>query len=247
MKKLTFYFFLSEKLFMRLYLLNLSTIFLLSCGVKIEYKEEDHAVAYASSLGIEGRNLMCSPFSDDTFRGKMTLVEDKEDCFHVRISKHPSNLFSTENIFLQVYPFSIREGATKYGKSLSMVIYQYGDESDPLIQSQIIDSFLIDEQIGTSSKNFFRGYYFELCNIKQESWDGVQLVTYLRGDGDQSSPIRVTKFLLPPFLANPTHFKRERENALLVYHPFFKLKNGLKIEPSSYYEISKSVCSSDLK
>ena len=235
----------SEKVGMRLYLIGFLAVFSLSCSEKVDYIEEDFAAIYASTVDTNGRILQCNSFNDDTFRGKVRPVENKKRCFDIKISKYPDNFFNTENTFLQIYPSSVTEDATKHGKSLPIDIYKNGDDSAPLVQSKIIDSYLVNEEIKTSTKSFFDNHYFRLCDLTQD-WDIIQLVIYLRRSNyDEPSPIRITKFLLPPFLANPNHFKQERGDALWVYHPFFKIQNSLQIEPSSYYKISESACNSD--
>ncbi len=228
---------------MRLCLISLLSLLFLSCAEKVQKTEEDFASVYASTVPIEGRFLKCNTFSDNTFHGKVKLVENKKDCIDLKILKYPDSFFNTEQFFLQAYPLSLKDGVSKYGKSLSFTVYENGEDSIPLVQSSIIDSFLVEKDIKSSTKNFFQEHYFRICDVTQD-WDMVQLVTYLRKDG-KSNPARLTKFLIPPFLSNPSHFKQDKGDDLGVYHPFFDLKNSFQIEPSSYYQFSQSLCSSD--
>ncbi|MGI9548512.1 MAG: hypothetical protein ACR2M7_00820 [Bdellovibrionales bacterium] len=231
---------------MKLYKLTLflSVIFCLSCAEQKEYTE-DFATVYASTVKVEGRFLQCNVFSDNTFQGRIQVSKDDENCLDMKIIKSPKNIFSTENTFVQIYPFNIIKDKLIFGDSLNILAYQKEEtvgDSSSIFKTKIIDSYLIKNQMKTSTKSFFKKHHLRLCNLKD--WDALQIVLYLRKEEyDEPQAARVTRLLIPPFLSNPNHFREDDGESLLTYHPFFKfLKEDLELEPSSYYEISKSKC-----
>jgi len=213
----------------------------LSCAVKVEY-EEDFTSVHESSLETEGRILKCNSFSDKTFRGQVELAQP--GCINMTILEYPQNMFNKETVFVQAYPFVLENDRLNYGSSLTIDIHDIDSEKF-VFQTKLIDAYLIQEEIQFDSiESFFQKNYFQFCDIGD--WDALKLVVYLRQEEHSPGILRETSFLIPPFLANPNHFRQERGEGLFPYHPFFKVKNSLQIEPSSYYTLSQSLCSFEL-
>ena len=220
----------------------------LSCASKQEFKGgEDPAGMYAASHSAESVYLRCNAFSDDTFQGIVAVEEGLNDdraCALVNIVHFPANFFESDKLFLQAYPFAEKRRKLSYGPSLDIEIYDRNERS-LLITTKIIDLFLIERKLQKDKKSFFEDHYFQFCGADPE-WEGMQLVIYLRKDEGKSTPLRITKFLLPPFLAHPRHFQEEKGDILAAFHPFLSLGGGSDMpQPETYYEEAKEFCEGD--
>ena len=115
-------------------------------------------------------------------------------------------------------------------------------EKKLLMESKIIDTYLIETQLGLEPDYFFLDHLLEICDVGS-GWKGLQLVIYERRvNQDEPALIRITKFLLPPFLTHPGHFREKNGAALAAFHPFLELTADFKSKPSSYYDLAEEMC-----
>ena len=115
-----------------------------------------------------------------------------------------------------------------------------------LMESKIIDIFLIEAELGLEPDYFFLDHFFELCDL-DSSWQGLQLVIYeRRNDQENAIPLRLTKTLLPPFLIHPGHFKESKGELLAAYHPFMNMISDVKSKPRAYYDFAEELCAENL-
>ena len=214
----------------------------LSCASKQELEGGDHAAIYAASHSPEESLMRCNVFSDDTFQGIVAVEEDPNDskiCAQADFISSPPSLLKSGELFLQAYPFAVKRGKMSYGPSLDIEIYERQGKS-PLITSKIIDQYLAEKKLETDKKSFFSDHYFRFCGVTSE-WDGMQLVIYLRREEGKSAPLRITKFLLPPFLSHPGHFKEEKGSILAAFHPFLS-EGAAAGESEDYYKLGQKLC-----
>ena len=224
------------------------SFFIISCAQRVDLGQEGDTIIYnKSTAGDQKSNYMsCSLFADKTFQGyvwdNVDSSSSKSDCVHVKITKYPQELLKNEDLFLQIYPFFIKNGEMRYDESLSIETLTK-DQKKALVLSKLIDTYLIEKELKLNPDHFFADHILEICNIK-EDWNGLQLVIYERRPDQKSVPIRVTKFLLPPFLVHPELFRETRGDALAAFHPFLSFINEFKSKPSSYYDLAKKMCQS---
>ncbi len=204
---------------------------------------KESLVAYASTSQSNTHYLSCNQFTDTTFMGYVYKDSENPDprCVLMDIAKSPKSFLKNEDLFLQVYPFTLRGDKMRYGSSLPIkTIEKFSKEA--LIQSQIIDAYLVEVEIKREPDYFFLDHLFEVCLITEESWEGLQLVLYERRAEQDPVPLRVTKFLLPPFLIHPEHFKEEKGNALAAFHPFLESIPQSKTSSKFYHDLAKEMC-----
>ena len=194
--------------------------------------------------------LSCNIFADETFRGRVwndaRVSGPGEDCVYFQIEKSPRNLLQGQNLFLQIHPFSVeREGDFRYGALLPINTVKKADtggENEVLIQSQIIDSYLVNVRLETNPDGFFFDHIFEICDV-DDKWKGLQLTVYSRKENiSKPSPIRTTKFLLPPFPAHPERFKSEYGDGLAAFHPFLEARPENRDQRNHYYNLAEHIC-----
>ena len=203
----------------------------------------DENIVYKPANSQKKKFMSCNFFADDTFRGYIYRSSSKDDCFHIDIIESPQELLKNEDLFLQVYPFKIFRDELNYGYAQTIYTVPKQDSNKPLMQSQMIDTHIVLAELELEPDYFFLDHNLEVCDI-DEQWDGLQLVVYERRQGQSEPvPIRITKFLNPPFLIHPEFFREKAGVKLAVYHPFLDFIPELKSEPDKYYEIAEELCS----
>ena len=223
--------------------------FTISCAQKTNQEKEDHTIIYQSMSSGKDRYLTCNMFADDTFRGYVwsdsKTPDYKRDCVYIDITKNPKEFLKNEDLFLQIYPFSIVNNEISYGSSLPIkTIKKFikDEEKKVLVLSHIIDTYLVETELDLEPDHFFLDHLLEVCDI-EEKQGGLQLVIYERRESQEDpAPIRITQFLLPPFLVHPEHFRDANGSALAAFHPFLKYISELKSKPSSYYDLAEKMC-----
>ena len=242
--------------------LGLLFIFLLG-GLRCAQQEDLVYQGSFNSFSPEAHRANCSYFRDDTFYGEVEAVfsasgQYDSSCVEIRIFDSPERLFEIENLFVQAYPFRFEKEKEVYGLALNIDVYEkgYAFEEDPLFSTKIIDSHSV-ETISSSSTDFFRDHEFKFCVKDLTKWDAMQLVVYFEseeesdayGNGNgkgvkkiKHSPIRITRFLIPPFLSHPTYFQKEEGNALAIYHPFLSSDKKEDLASSYFVEQAQAIC-----
>lgn len=220
-----------------------------SCSQRLEPEEggEDVVTIYKRSIGDKSPYFSCSVFADQTFRG--TIWKDpkssKQNCIFLNIDKAPNDFLKKEELFLQIYPFHVKSDEFIYGSSLTIKTFEKRSEEEKqkiLMESKIIDTFLIEAELELESDYFFLDHFFELCDLDSKS-KGLQLVIYERRENHEKSiPLRTTKALLPPFLIHPKHFRESKGELLAAYHPFESMKLDVKSNPKAYYDFAEELC-----
>lgn len=220
---------------------------ILSCAEKLDFQPEgDETVIYQSG-GEKDQYLSCNRFADETFRGYVWTDSksstNTETCITLEITKSPGNLLKNEDLFLQVYPFLIEGEETEYGSSVAIkTIKKEEGGGVTVVRSQIIDTYLVETELNLDPDYFFIDHFFELCGIEKK-WDGIQIVVYKRrANQEKPAPVRITKFLLPPFLVHPEYFREAKGNALAAFHPFLRNISDFKSKPSAYYDLAERMC-----
>ena len=235
---------------MCLKLVFLFLFFIVSCAKKANQEQQDnHTIIYQSMSSGKDRYLTCNMFSDDTFRGYIWSDSEepdyKKDCVYIDITRSPKELLRNEDLFLQIYPFSIVNGEMNYDSSLlikTVKKFVKDEKKKVLATSHIIDTFLVETELGLEPDYFFLNHLLEVCDIGEKQ-AGLQLVIYERRENQEDhAPIRITQFLIPPFLVHPEHFRDVNGNALAAFHPFLKYISELKSKPSSYYDLAEKMC-----
>lgn len=216
-----------------------SLLFQLSCAKKLNQASETYAPQEESYLS-------CNLFGDETFRGYAWRAPyETDNCVYLDINESPSNFLTNYNLFLQIYPFSAEGEEIEYGSSLPIQTIQRAlnkEDQEPLILSQIIDLYLVEEKLKLEPSLFFVDHFLEVCDVGA-NWQGLQLVIYERqGYNKPSLPIRKTKLLIPPFLIHPEHYRDEEGPALAVFHPFFELITEYQSQPDAYYDLANKFC-----
>lgn len=227
---------------MSLYLkaLIFAVFFLLSCAQKLNLGSELYVNSQESYLS-------CNQFADDTFRGYIWKAHyEGENCVSLDITDSPPLLLKNPHLFLQIYPFSMEGEEIVYGSSLPIQTLQKTakkEDQKPLILSQIIDLYLVEKELALDPELFFLDHILEVCDVGN-SWQGLQLVIYERqADRDEVPlPVRRTKFLIPPFLIHPEHFREEEGEALAAFHPFLDYIPEYQSQPSAYYDLADQIC-----
>lgn len=217
-----------------------------SCAQKVDSEFGGEAVIFQSQSEEREHYSSCNFFADETFRGY--IWHDSEgagyapDCVNLDIVKSPKEFLRNEDLFLQIYPFSTDDEELKYGASLPIRTIKKNEDKEVLVLSQIIDTYLVETELQQDTDYFFLDHSFEVCNVGKE-WEGLQLVIYeRRAEQENAVPIRISKFLLPPFLVHPEHFRETKGSALAAFHPFLEHIPELKSEPSAYYDLAEQMC-----
>ena len=222
-------------------------VFLFSCAQKVSTLKsslnESENIIYQSALSNKRKFMTCNFFSDETFRGYVFHSSGLDNCFHIDITESPKELLKNDDLFLQIYPFRVSEDGLEYGLSQTIYTLPKFDKQKVLIKSQIIDTHVVQVELDQEADHFFLDHTLEVCSL-DEKWQGLQLVIYERRQGQEEPiPIRITKFLKPPFLIHPEYFRDKAGNGLAAYHPFLELIPDLKSEPGSYYKLAEQLCS----
>ena len=212
-------------------------LLVISCAQKLDVNQE---TLLFNSYTDTSAHLTCNVFSDKTFQGKIWSSESSENCFFLNIDAALSSFFKTENLFLQIYPFSIKAEKVNYGDSSEITTIKRSKQNkNPLMISKVIDLDQVQAKLGLNPDNFFIDHSLEICDLGLE-WDGIQLTLYLRKI-NSNLPLRTTKVLLPPILTHPVHYQETRGVALGALHPFFdKISTW---QPSQYYNQAERMCS----
>ena len=217
-------------------------ILLIACAQRQQIDRSSFVMTQASE-SVRSGHMSCNAFSDETFYGRLK-PSSQEGCFDLEILEYPSNLFEEGLVFLQLYPFSAQNENIFYGPSLAMKIYKKGwlSKDVALIKTPLISADIIERELQTSKSDFFKNHYIKACP-DDPSWEAIQLVLYLKKDSESSPiPLRVSPFLLPPFLLHPQEFRDQKGNQLAVYHPFLGVLHNQEASYSSYHDLSKEMC-----
>ena len=230
--------------------------FFVACADKIAgFRGSDGLVSTSMARdSSESRYIKCNIFADETFRGEVTVTSDEKGnyisgCFDINIFKSPENLFSENTRFLQAFPMTIRNEEEIFGKTLTLEVYNKEREQGeaPSLVARAIDRDSIKDRLNISSKHFFKDYKLQICDIDPEQWKALQLVVY-RDNAGKNTPIRTTKFLLPPFLSDPSKYNDREEKGLAALHPLLSqrmeaARDGDSEDSDSYQYSSSSLCS----
>ena len=213
---------------------------LLSCTEKVSGTGQKGSVTYQSS---QSNNYMtCNFFADNTFRGYI-YSSPKKDCFYLDIIESPRDLLKNDDLFLQIYPFTVSGDKPKYGTSIPIYTIEKFNRDEVLMKSYIIDTHIVKVDLQLEEDYFFLDHMFELCELDQ-TWDGLLLVVYQRRENeDSSASVKKTQFLKPPILIHPEYFKEAKNDTLAAYHPFFGYIPQFKSDPNKYYELADQLCS----
>ena len=230
-----------------LYFLSIVPLFIISCAQKLD--REYSTSAYASTGDNRPPYFSCNTFSDETFKGSVwsnpKSSRDQNRCIYLEINESPKELLTNEDLFLQMYLFSITDSEMIYSHSpfiRTIKKFEQNRRADFLIRSHIIDAHLVKTKLKLDPHYFLADHFFEICDIENK-WSGLQLVIYQRrGPEELPAKIRITKFLIPPFLIHPEFFKDEKGSALAALHPFLGLIPELRSTPSLYYDYAEEMC-----
>ena len=165
----------------------------------------------------------------------------------MQIFKSPIGLFEVNNLFVQAYPVRFFQGELESGFALDIEIYKRDKrlEEKPLLTSDLLDAQLAKSLDSFSSNEFFRKHYFKFCSDELEKYKAVQLVVYFEDkekEENKNSAVRTTRFLLPPFLSHPAHFKKQEGNALAAHHPFLTSKRKEELGSQHFHQLADSIC-----
>ena len=221
------------------------SLFMLSCAqeVTVSQASVDENILYQPENLSKKKFMTCNFFSDETFRGYIYRPSSKDSCFHIDIVESPKELLRNEDLFLQIYPFRIFKDEYEYGFSQAIHTRSKFDKHKILIKSQIIDTHIVQVELDATADHFFLDHTLEICDL-DETWQGLQLVIYeRRGYNEESVPIRITKFLIPPFLIHPEYFREQAGVNLAAFHPFLEYIPEFKSKPDSYYKLAEKLCS----
>lgn len=230
--------------------------FTVSCAKHVKQNNSESYAFFYQSSSVEEKNryISCNVFADETFRGYVWQDSKSsvhnEECIYLDIVKSPKGLLRNEDLFLQIYPFSIDNEGINYGSSFPIRTVRKpstnDEEEDILVLSQIIDTYLVETELDLETDHFFLDHVFKICDVGEE-WDGLQLVIYERRNSPKEPiPVRVSKFLIPPFLIHPEHFRDTHGEALAAFHPLLEYIPQIKSRPSEYYDLAKNLCISVL-
>jgi len=221
-----------------LYCIIFLTLFLFSCAEEVPFNtaEEESYIYRLPSSGYKNHYMTCNRIADSTFQGYI-YDSPKSDCVFIEIDKSPQVLFENDSLFMQIYPFKIDKTDFRYGDSLR--IYTLDKQTNQtLVESLILDSHIVME-LEKEAPLFFKEHRLEVCGL--QDWEALQIVIYERRAEEDMAPIRVSKFLKPPFLIHPEYFKDSVGNELAAFHPF---SNPLPASNSNqYYKLAKQICS----
>ena len=230
---------------MKAFFLLIFAVFMLSCAQQsiLSQASVDENRAYSLRESDKKKFMTCNFFADETFRGYIYRPPSKKNCFHIDIVESPEELLKNEDLFLQIYPFKILRDELDYGFAQTIYTRSKMDKERVLIKSQLIDTHIIQVELDLSTDYFFLDHVLEICDL-DDKWKGLQLVIYERRQGQEGAvPIRITKFLNPPFLIHPEYFRDRAGMDLTAYHPFLDYISKFKSNPESYYELEERMCS----
>ena len=183
--------------------------------------------------------MTCNLITSNTFQGYI-YDSPRKNCVFLEIDKGPKSLFEDNSLFIQVYPFKMNEKSLSYGDSLR--IYTLDRKTNQtLVESLILDAHIVNLELKKEGLLFFQEHRFEVCNVGEE-WNGLQIVIYERRSDEDSAPIRISKFLKPPFLIHPELFGNDKGNELMAYHPFSSYIPDFKTDPAQYYKLAEEIC-----
>ena len=218
--------------------------FLFSCAEKVstQEKQEQSYIYRLPSSDYKNHYMTCNLFTDKTFQGYI-YDSPRENCVFLDIDKAPKALFEKDYFFLQMYPFKVTDSEIDYGASLRIYTLDKAN-NQTLVESFILDFHIVQLELEKEATLFFEEHRFEVCGLGQE-WEGLQMVIYeRRNQRDQDPvPIRVSKFLKPPFLIHPEYFRDSKGNELAAYHPFSSSISDVNSNPNQYYERAEEICS----
>ena len=232
---------------MKFFLRCMGFLFIISCKQTISHHEESPMIHKSSSEG-QNQYLSCNSFADKTFRGYIWGdsggVDLQDNCFYMEIINYPKELLKSNDFFLQVFPFYIVNDEPLPGNSLFVQIinkFGRGEQERVVGTSELIDIHFIEVDLELEPNYFFMDHFLKVCNV-EERMKGLQLVIYKNQNKEEGVPVRVTKFLLPPFLVNPEHFQEEHGNVLGTFHPFLKDIPQFKSKPGAYFDKAEKMC-----
>lgn len=217
--------------------------FLFSCAEKVSFNTDKEGESYIYRLpssDYKNHYMTCNLIASSTFQGYI-YDSPRKNCVFLEIDKGPASLFEDNSLFMQVYPFKMNERNLSYGDSLR--IYTLDREtSQTLVESLILDAHIVNLELEKEGSLFFQEHRFEVCDLDEE-WNGLQIVIYERRSDEDPAPIRVSKFLKPPFLIHPEYFRDSKGNELLAYHPFSSYIPDFSADSNQYYELAEEICS----
>lgn len=229
------------------YLFFISLLFLFSsCDKTLKVVKNKSQVTVHKSTAKKQLYFTCNVFADETFHGRITNENENLDknCFLLDINKAPKDFLRNETLFLQIYPFLAQNDKFLYGESLRLLTLVKSEkrEKDVIADSNILDTFLVENHLKIDPDYFFLDHIFKICDVRPE-WQGLQLVIYKKNIiTSKNIPIRTTKILLPPFLIHPQHYKESQGDMLAAYHPFLEMIPDLQSKPSAYYDRAEDIC-----
>ena len=193
-------------------------------------------------------HFSCNKFKDDSFGGYVWNgynPSSNNTCIYLYLTHSPRELFTNEDIFLQIYPFFIEDDDIFFAPSVWInTVTKFDDEESRMTlgSSKIIDTYFIKKSLNLNPSSFFEDHFLEICDIEQD-WVGLQLTLYKRKIREENpSLLKVTKFLLPPFLIHPEQFRESYGDAALVFHPLFnRFEEGS--QTVNYNKYAEDMCS----
>ena len=228
---------------MRLFSLFLCFV-LLACAQEVSLKDEEKPFIYRfSSSNRKNHYMTCNLLRDNTFQGYL-YSSSKDNCVLLEIDNSPKGLFKDDSLFVQIYPFKASADDISYGKALRIYTIERLN-SRLLVESFILDNYIVTLELEKEESSFFKEHKFELCGLNDQ-WDGIQIVVYERRSyrGDDPIPVRISKVLKPPFLIHPEFFRDVKGNNLGKYHPFLNYISEFNSDPNQYYEWVEQICKS---
>ena len=212
----------------------------LSCSVKTSLPPAEENSLIYKSTGSQNHYMRCQFFADTNFQGYI-YNSSQEDCVYLDILKSPKNLFKSDQLFIQIYPFTSGDNELIFDSSVPIYTFEKNNLEEPLMKSFIIDDHIIKVDLQLNEDHFFKDHQFEICDL-DENWEGLQLVIYKRvTDQEDSIPFRTSKILIPPFLVHPEYFRETKGELLTAYHPFFQFIP--QSNPQAYYDLAEQMCS----
>ena len=243
--KFRFFYAEIESMLRKAYLL----IFFLSNLLGCAQRDETLLTQRFHSNNPEESLLKCMHFSDETFNGVVHASfsasgEIDPYCVKLEIFQSPKSLFNSEELFVQAYPLLFDNETPVYGTAMNFEIYKKSHR-DPVLSSRILEAQLV-KKLKSTPNRFFRDHYFKLCSDDLEEWEAMQLIVYFekneKYDDVKHSPIRVTRFLIPPFLSNPNYYRKEQGDALVALHPYLHSQQKINEGTDEFFDHTSSLC-----
>ena len=229
---------------MKTIFLLLFSSFVMSCAQETLVRQAslDENIIYQPEILSKKKFMACNFFADETFRGYIYRPSSKSSCFHIHITEGPKEFLRNEDLFLQIYPFRIFRDEHEYGFSQTIHTRAKFGEQKILIKSQLIDAHIVQVELKETADHFFLDHTLEICGLDKK-WQGLQLVIYERRDyHEEPVPIRITKFLVPPFLIHPEYFRDKKGINIAAFHPFLEHIPDFKSKPDGYYRLAEQMC-----